>query len=199
METLVAPIAIHDKVAMDKQLDEIDGHKTKAAYIRTRLISELETHRYEDPFMFKRFSERIRETLAEYKKSRDENEYLTTMRKMAEDFREGFVGYSYPTCIDDDSDSKAFYGVISEILKKHCKKIDEAFEEAIGALSIEINTTVKSLARVDWRTSTAIHKKMNQALEDLIWDFSEEHGVDIPLDQIDILLENIIKTAMSRY
>jgi type I restriction enzyme R subunit len=199
VETLVAPIAIHDKIAMDKQLDEIDGQKAKAAYIRTRLVSELEAHRYEDPFLFKRFSERIRETLAEYRKSRDENEYLAAMRKMAEDFREGFVGHNYPTCIDDDSDAKAFYGVISETIKSHSEKKDEAFDEAVGSLSIGINVAVKSLARVDWRTSTAIHKKMNQALEDLIWDFSEDHSIDIPLDQIDILLENIIKTAMSRY
>ena len=55
------------------------------------------------------------------------------------------------------------------------------------------------MARVDWRTSTPIHKKMNQAVEDLLWDFCDEFGIDLPIDKMDLLIENAIKTAMSRY
>ena len=40
---------------------------------------------------------------------------------------------------------------------------------------------------------------MNQAVEDLLWDFCDEHGIDLPIDEMDILIENTIKTAMSRY
>jgi type I restriction enzyme, R subunit len=199
VEIIVAPVAIHDKQAMDNQLEEIDGQKAKAAYIRTRLVSELEARRYEDPLLFKRFSERIRDTLAEYRKSRDENAYLASMRKMAEDFREGFVGHSYPACIEDDNDGKAFYGVIAEKLKAHAVVADEIFDEAVGSLASEMNLAVKSLARVDWRFSMTIHKKMNQALDDLIWDFSDEHNLVLIPDEIDFLIESAMKTAMSRY
>ena len=199
VKILVEPVVLHDKDAMDKQLEEIDGQKAKAAYIRTRLVSELEARRYEDPFFFKRFSERIRDTLEEYKKSRDENAYLASMNRIADDFREGFVGHTYPACIDDDNDAKAFYGVVVEILKASCKSPNESFDESIGFLASEMNMAIKSLARVDWRFSTAVHKKMNQALDDLIWDFSEEHDLDLPPEQIDLLIENVMKTAMSRY
>ena len=199
VEVLVEPVAIHDKAAMDKQLKEIDGQKAKAAYIRTRLVSELEARRYEDPLLFKRFSERIRDTLAEYRKYRDENAYLASMRKMAEDLREGFVGYSYPSCIDEDNDAKAFYGVVAETFKTYYVEPNESFDESIGVLASEMNTAVKSLARVDWRSSTAIHKKMNQALDDLIWDFSDEYGLDLSPEQIDLLIENSMETTMSRY
>ncbi|MDF2858622.1 MAG: type site-specific deoxyribonuclease, HsdR family, partial [Neobacillus sp.] len=48
VEIIVEPVAIHDREAMDHQLDEIDGQKAKAAYIHTRLVSELEGRRYED-------------------------------------------------------------------------------------------------------------------------------------------------------
>lgn len=199
VKVLVEPVVIHDKEAMDKQLEEIDGQKAKAAYIRTRLVSELESRRYEDPLFFKRFSERIRDTLEEYKKSRDENTYLASMNKIAQDFREGFVGHTYPACIDDDNDAKAFYGVVVEVLKASCESPDESFDESIGLLASKMNSAIKSLARVDWRSSTAIHKKMNQALDDLIWDFSDDHELDLPPEQIDILIESAMKTAMSRY
>ncbi len=199
VETIIEPVAINDKVKMDKQLEEIDGQKAKAAYIKTRLVSELEARRYEDPLMYKRFSERIKDTLDRYRQSRDENIYYSQLKKLAEDFREGFTGHVYPECINDNSDAKAFYGVVSETLLKHRKDKDEAYEESIGQLALKINDAVKQLARVDWRTNTVIHKNMNQAIEDLIWDFSDEYGFDVSIDEIDLLLESAMKTAMSRY
>ena len=198
VEIVVEPVAIHDKAAMDKQLEEVEGQKAKAAYIHTRIVSELESRRYEDPMLFKRFSERIRETIAEYRKSRDENAYLASMKKMAEDLRQGFTGHSYPSAIANDSDAKAFYGVVADTLKQHGEDSLE-FDDAIGKLSLEIKQAVQALARVDWRNSTPIHKKMNQAVEDLLWDFCDEFGIDLPIDKMDLLIEQAIKTAMSRY
>ncbi len=198
VEIVVEPVAIHDKAAMDKQLEEVEGQKAKAAYIHTRIVSELESRRYEDPMLFKRFSERIRETIAEYRKSRDENVYLTSMKKMAEDLRQGFTGHSYPSAIANDSDAKAFYGVVADTLKQYGEDSLE-FDDSIGKLALEMKQAVQALARVDWRTSTPIHKKMNQAVEDLLWDFCDEFGIDLPIDKMDLLIEQAIKTAMSRY
>ena len=198
VEIVTEPIAIHDKAAMEQQLEEVDGDKAKAAYIHTRLVSELESRRYEDPLLFKRFSERIRDTIAEYRQSRDAVTYLASMRRMAEDLREGFTGHTYPSGIVNDSDAKAFYGAVSDILLGQSEDSLQ-FEEDLGKLSLDIKTAVQSLARVDWRTSTPIHKKMNQAIEDLLWDFCDDHGIDPPIDQLDMMIENTMKTAMSRY
>ena len=198
VEIVVEPVAIHDKAAMDKQLEEVEGQKAKAAYIHTRIVSELESRRYEDPMLFKKFSERIRDTIAEYRKSRDENVYLVSMQRMAEDLRQGFTGHSYPSAIMNDSDAKAFYGAVSDVLKQHGEDTVE-FDDALGKLALNIKQVIQSLARVDWRTSTPIHKKMNQAVEDLIWDFCDEFGIDLPMDKMDLLIESTIKTAMSRY
>ena len=198
VEIVVEPVAIHDKAAMDKQLEEVEGQKAKAAYIHTRIVSELESRRYEDPMLFKKFSERIRDTIAEYKKSRDENVYLASMQRMAEDLRQGFTGHSYPSAIMNDSDAKAFYGAVADVLKQQGEDTVE-FDNALGKLALDIKKAIQSLARVDWRTSTPIHKKMNQAVEDLIWDFCDEFGIDLPMDKMDLLIESTIKTAMSRY
>lgn len=198
VEILVEPIALHDKAGMNKQLEKIDGKKAKAAFIQTRVVSELEARRYDDPLMYKRFSERIRDTLSEYRKSRDENAYFVNIKKIAEDLREGFTGNIYPTNIDRDSDAKAFYGVLVDALKQD-NMVDDAFDEDIGALAFNIKQEIQTLARVDWRTSVAINKKMKQAIEDFLWDFCEAHNITLELDTMDILIENTIKTAMSRY
>ena len=73
------------------------------------------------------------------------------------------------------------------------------YDECLGKLAQDVKTGVQSLARVDWRTSVPIHKKMNQAIEDLLWDFCDEHSIDLPMEQMDLIIESIIKTAMSRY
>ena len=83
-------------------------------------------------------------------------------------------------------------------MKQHGEDTVE-FDNALGKLALNIKQAVQSLARVDWRTSTPIHKKMNQAVEDHIWDFCDEFGIDLPMDKMDLLIESTIKTAMSRY
>lgn len=87
----------------------------------------------------------------------------------------------------------------AETIKAHRPNADDNFDEAIGLLADKINTAIKSFACVDWRLSTATHKEMRQALDDLIWDFSDEQNLDLAPKQIDILIENAMKTAMSRY
>lgn len=198
VEIVVEPVVLHDKEGMEEQLEKIDGQKAKAAYIQTRIMSELEAHRYEDPLLFKRFSDLIRDTLEQYRKARDESTYLAQMRKIANDLREGFVGQTYPSVIDRDNDAKAFYGVIVDILTQATGK-SEAIDEEIGKLAADMNDAVKSLARVDWRTSTSINKQMKQAIEDLIWDFSDAHGIELAIEAIDTIIENAMKTAINRY
>lgn len=198
VEIVVQPVALHDKIGMEEQLEKIEGAKAKAAYIQTRVVAELEARKFDDPLMYKRFSERIRTTLEEYRKARDENAYLANIQRLADDLRQGFVGNKYPSVIERDSDAKAFYGVFADLFKSLAGD-DEKFDEALGRLSLQIKQQIQHLARVDWRTSVSINKKMRQAIEDAIWDFSDEHGISINLEQIDMLIENVMKTAISRY
>ena len=55
------------------------------------------------------------------------------------------------------------------------------------------------IAKVDWRFNVAVHRDMEQALDDLIWDFTEEYEIKLPVEQIDLILEGLMRTAVSRY
>ena len=65
---------------------------------------------------------------------------------------------------------RLFYGVLVDALTKN-NKSDEAYDEDIGLLALSIKKEIQSLARVDWRTSVAINKKMRQAIEDFFVGF----------------------------
>lgn len=199
-EVVGEPVALHDKAGMDQEMMKVDGEKAKAAYIQTRIVSELEARRYEDPLMFRLFSQRIQDTIEEYRRSRNDTTYLARLQKIANDLREGFVGQTYPSIIGQNSDAKAFYGVLVESFQSSVQRVkDLEFDENLGGLSLEINNSILSLARVDWRNSTPIHKQMRQAIEDSIWDFCEKNEIELQMDQLDLVIENTMKTALSRF
>ncbi len=192
-------VMLHDTKAMEAQMAEIEGKKAKAAYIKTRLVAELEGKRYEDPLMYKKFSERIQTTIDEYRKLRDENAYFEKMQQLADDFKQGLIGQHYPACIANDQKAKAFYGIAVDALGKYGNMDDTEYEEALGKMALEINQAISELARVDWHHNNSIHKNMTQVIEDLIWDFADEHGFDLDMDELDKMLETTKKTAMRWY
>ncbi len=69
----------------------------------------------------------------------------------------------------------------------------------MGQLAIAVKKAISSRAKVDWRYNAAVHKDIEQALDDLIWDFTEEYEIKLPVEKIDLMLEGIVKTAISRY
>jgi type I restriction enzyme R subunit len=198
-QIIVEPVSIHDTEGMKEQLEKLENKAAKGDAIRTRMDRELETYRYDDPLLYKKFSEQVKETLAEYKASRNDSSYLFKMEKMADDFKRGYTGHHYPACIDNDSDAKAFYGSIQNIIAGAVKDVLPEIDEAMGQLAIEVKKAISSRAKVDWRFNVAVHRDMEQALDDLIWDFTEEYEIKLPVEKIDLILEGLMRTAVSRY
>jgi len=198
-QIIVEPVSIHDYEGMQKQLDRLDSKAARGDAIRTRMVGELETYRYDDPLLYKRFSEQVKETLAEYKASRNDDTYLFTMERMADDFKQGYTGHHYPSCIENDSDAKAFYGSIQSIISEQVTDISPEVDAAMGKLTIDIKQAISARAKVDWRFSVAVNRDITQALDDLIWDFLDEHGIKLSVDKIDLILDGLMKTAISRY
>ncbi|KFD40850.1 deoxyribonuclease HsdR [Peptococcaceae bacterium SCADC1_2_3] len=198
-QIIVEPVSIHDTEGMKEQLEKLENKAAKGDAIRTRMDRELETYRYDDPLLYKKFSEQVKETLAEYKASRNDSSYLFKMEKMADDFKRGYTGHHYPACIDNDSDAKAFYGSIQNIIAGAVKDVLPEIDEAMGQLAIKVKKAISSRAKVDWRFNVAVHRDMEQALDDLIWDFTEEYEIKLPVEKIDLILEGLMRTAVSRY
>jgi type I restriction enzyme R subunit len=198
-QIIVEPVSIHDTEGMREQLERLASKAAKGDAIRTRMIGELETYRYDDPLLYRKFSEQVRETLEEYRASRNDDSYLSKMEQMADDFKRGYTGHHYPACIDNDSDAKAFYGSIQSIIAGAIRDVSPEMDEAMGRLAIEVKKAISDRAKIEWRTNVAVCRDMLQALDDLIWDFIEEHGIELPVEKIDLILDGLMKTAVSRY
>lgn len=201
--TVVKPISIGDEKGMKEILNTFGSKEAKADYIKTRVEAKLKQIRYDDPLLYEEFSKKIKRTLDEYEVSRNADFYLTQMENLADDFRQGLLSRDYPSIIQSDSDSKAFYGAIINNLRNKNISCDLQSEEKIAETSIDIKKIIFDLTKRDWKHNESVHKQIHRKLDDCIFDLFEELGLDINnenvVDIIDLIEDDIMKAAILRY
>lgn len=196
---VIEPLDILNKDKMEEQLARLGSNEAKAEAIQTRQIEVLESSRYDDPIRYITFMERINKTIQDYMAERDSEKYLSSMEKLAEDYRAGRSSVEYPEIIMDDGDAKSFYGAVCSGLKKSDIEAENNDMEALGRLSLEIKKVISSNAKRDWRDNVIVHRNMKKELDDLLFDYLEENNLDWSLDTIDIIIDEILMTAKKVY
>lgn len=204
IQTVVKPVAIDDIEGMKNILEKMESKDAKADTIRTKIVSELQQKRYDDPLLFVDFSVRIKKTLEKYEEDRNADSYLETMEKMADDFRHGRTAKDYPTSIENDSDAKSFYGaIVTKLTENKTVNLDLTVQETIADYAVEIKEEIKLNTKRDWRYNTVVHKQIRRSLDDNLFDLFDELGIDInkneSIDILDLIIDEIMKAALVRY
>lgn len=196
---IIEPLDILNKDKMEEQLARLGSNEAKAEAIQTRQVEVLENYRYEDPIRYMTFMERINKTIQEYMAERDSEKYLSSMEKMAEDYRAGRSSVKYPEVIMDDGDAKSFFGAICSGIKKSTGESTETELESLGMLSLNIKKVISSNAKRDWRDNVIVHRNIKKELDDLLFDYLEENNLNWSLDTIDIIIDEILMVAKKVY
>ena len=196
---LIEPLDITNKEKMEEQLARLGSNEAKAEAIQTRQVEVLESQRYVDPIRYMTFMERIKKTIADYMEERDSEKYLSSMEKMAEDYRAGRNSVKYPENIMDDSDAKSFYGAVCAGIKKLTGATDVEISEELGQLALDIKTVIVKHTKRDWRDNVIVHRDIKKALDDLLFDHMEDHKLEWSLDTIDIIIDEIMMVAKKGY
>ncbi|MFC1898376.1 type I restriction endonuclease subunit R [Candidatus Cloacimonadota bacterium] len=191
------PVDILDEEGFEKEMERLQSPRARADAIRTRLTKSITKKMNENPAYFKKFSERIKEILEKYKESRiNEAEYLSNMKEILKDYRTGKSNISYPECIQGNENAQAFYGILNEMLNS--KELVPA-KDAIAVLANDIESIIQHNVKVDWKDNPEVHKKISQEIDDLLFDFSSRHKLNLEINQIDKIIENLKTIAMRRY
>ena len=196
---LIEPLDITNKEKMDEQLARLGSNEAKAEAIQTRQVEVLESQRYVDPIRYMTFMERIKKTIADYMEERDSEKYLSSMEKMAEDYRAGRNSVKYPENIMDDSDAKSFYGAVCAGIKKSTGATDVEISEELGQLALDIKAVIVKHTKRDWRDNVIVHRDIKKALDDLLFDYMEDYKREWSLDTIDIIIDEIMMVAKKGY
>lgn len=192
------PVDIMDEQAFEEELDRLKTPRAKADAIRTRISKRIEAKYEENPAYYRKFSERIEAVLEAYKEKRiSEKDYLKKMKEILKDFRSGTSGIIYPANIRQNPHARAFYGVVTDIIGKSHDLSGK--EELMGELSLKIEEIIQKHRKVDWHHNVEVHKRIEQDLDDLLYDFGKEHQLGLNLDQIDEIIETVKTVALSRF
>lgn len=203
ISTVIYPVSISDEKSMSMLLETIESYEARGDVIKTKIESKLNQIRYDDPLLFEEFSTKIKKTIAEYNENRDADKYYATMEAMADDFRNGRASHDYPANIANDSDAKAFYGSMHTIiLQKYPAIINEDIEKIIAENGIKIKESIVENTKRDWKHNEIVHKVIHRQLDDYLFNMFENIGVTIDnnnVDMIDLIIDEIMKVAVSRY
>ena len=120
------------------------------------------------------------------------------MKDLEKDYEKGFVGNKYPTVISDDDDAKGFYGNIKLELEKNIKiSENDDIDNQLGILAILIKNTFRNSQKPGWQYNTVLINNIKQEIEDAIFDFVDNNGITLDMDQLDKIEEDILMTAKS--
>jgi type I restriction enzyme R subunit len=72
-------------------------------------------------------------------------------------------------------------------------------KEQLAELSIHIEEIVSKYTKVDWHENTDVHNRIDQEVEDLLFDFAETNNIVIGLKLIDKILKEVRAVALRRY
>ncbi len=189
------PVDITDEKGMEEELARLQSPRARADAIRTRLAKRIDAQWDENPAYYKKFSERIEETLQAYKDKRiSESEYWSRMSDIMNDFRKGTDhGVVYPESINDNSNAKAFYGVVKETVSEYCST------DILGELAEDIDIIIEKHSKVDWHDNIEVHRRIEQEIEDIIYLYEKKHGIKLSYEEIDKIIVDIKTVALRRY
>ncbi len=204
------PVDIFDKEKFEEELIRVKGNRAKADTIRTRVAKKISEKWEENPSYYKKFSERIEEVLNEYKKNRiSEAEYLSKMQDIMKEFYKGEAVSDCPEIIKANNNAKAMYGVLIDVLNSNIDGVCEPevpfntrFTEKelkIAKLSLKVDEIIEERKKVDWKENPEVHKQIEQDLDDLLFDFSKETGIEISFENIDKIINDVKTIALRRY
>ena len=152
----------------------------------------------ENPAYYDNFSKKIKEALELYKKQVIiEAEYLEKMTKIMEEYRSGKTELKYPESIKDNVHAQAFYGVVSAILDEVIPLSEN--RDIVADLSADITDIIKEYSKVDWTSNIDIHKKISHALDELLYDYSDNNNWDLSFEIMDKIIDNVKTIALRRF
>jgi len=192
------PVDILDKTKFEEELDRLGSKRAKADAIRTRMSRRISERWGENPAYYKRFSQRIEEVITAYREARiSEGDYFSKMKEIVNSFRKGDSGIEYPELIKKDVHAQAFYGVISEIIYETNR--NREINDSLAELSLQIKKIIDKHVKVDFHENIDIHNRIAQEVDDLLFEFKQKENLEIPIDQIDKIIETIKSISIKRY
>ena len=205
IETITELVNIFDKDKFQQEVENTTGKAAKADKIASRTAKHITEKMDEDPAFYKKFSQMLKETIAEYEAKRiNEALYLSRVQDIMSNVL-AHTDNDIPELLKDRDVAKAFYGLTVEALSEKIQ--DNIVRKEIStqtALQIDdlIQYAVLDNGKpiIDWQYKTNIIGKLLIEIGDyLIDEVRDKYNVDLPFNDMDKIAEACIDVAKIRY
>lgn len=197
------PVNIFDDRAVAEVREERGVYETRPAAARADAIAHalkktVTEKMEEDPAFYEKFSKMIQDAIDAFRAARlSDVEYL----KRVSDLRDRVVLGKHedlPAGLSGHGEAQAFYGVaLPEFASE--KLSPEAAADLACALALKAEELFGTHRIVNFWDNDAAQKDVMNALDDFFFDVVKgEHGVDLPPEEMDKLIEKVMRVARSR-
>lgn len=205
IETITELVNIFDKDKFQQEVENTTGKAAKADKIASRTAKHISEKMDEDPAFYKKFSQMLKETIADYEAKRlNEAQYLNNVQDIMNNVL-AHTDNEIPEQLNDRDIAKAFYGLTVEALSEKIQDDIVRKEVAIQtALQIDdlIQNSVLDNCKpiIDWQYKTNITGKLLIEIGDyLIDEVRDKYNVDLSFKDMDKIAEDCIEVAKIRY
>lgn len=205
IETITQLVNIFDREKFQEELDNTTGKAAKADKIASRTSKHITEKMDEDPAFYKKFSQLLKETIADYEAKRiTEAQYLSKVQDIMDNVLTR-TDYEVPEALQEKEEAKAFYGISKELLSE---KIQD--EIVLKEVSVQTALNIDELIRksvldhskpvIDWQNKSNITGKLLIEIGDhLIDEVRDKYNINLSFGEMDKLAEDCIEVAKLRY
>lgn len=205
IETITELVNIFDKDKFQQEVENTTGKAAKADKIASRTAKHITEKMDEDPAFYKKFSQMLKETIADYEAKRiSEAQYLSRVQ----DIMNNVLAHNdndIPEQLKNRDVAKAFYGLTAEVLTEKIQ--DDVIRKEISiqtALQVDdlIQESVLDNGKpiIDWQFKTNITGKLLIDIGDyLIDEVRDKYNVDLSFKEMDKIADDCIEVAKIRY
>jgi type I restriction enzyme R subunit len=205
IETITELVNIFDKDKFQQEVENTTGKAAKADKIASRTAKHITEKMDEDPAFYKKFSQMLRETIADYEAKRiSEAQYLSRVQDIMNNVL-AHTDNDIPEQLKDRDVAKAFYGLTVEALSE---KIQDNIvrKEVATQTALQIDDLIQDAVLdqgkpiIDWQYKTNITGKLLIEIGDyLIDEVRDKYNLDLPFKDMDKIAEECIEVAKIRY
>ena len=205
VEIITELVDIFDKEKFQQEVENTTGKAAKADKIASRTSKHISEKMEEDPAFYKKFSQMLKETIAEYEAKRiTEVQYLNKVQEIMNNVL-AHTDSDIPEVLRDKDVAKAFYGLSLESLSEKIQ--DSIIRREIStqaALNIDemIQKAVLDNGKsvIDWQFKTNITGKLQIEIGDyLIDEVRDKYNINLTFGELDEIANRCLEVAKIRY
>lgn len=190
-------VSIFDHERFHAEVDQLRSTASQADTIAHHTQKAIAEKVEEDPSFYRRLSKLLRNAIRDWREQRlSDAEYLSTALEINNAVINRTVD-ALPAELQDHDLAKACYGVLDRVFHRWQDFLPDARKVAAKA-ALKIERIIRDSRTADWVSNQDVQNQMKNQIEDYLYALKEVSGIDLSIDEMDLILDRSIEIAIAR-